>query len=285
MSDIMLNQLTFGFTDENAVLAASIALAVKEKPLTGSVLDLSPVTVKAETPVATEDSPDAAIEPAASAIAQTVEEDVESEPCDELAEAPLKGIVRCAARAYGNDWEDGKECDGTEWEYLLDDNGRLISPGRAEDRLADFIITSINRVYDEGFGEDKLTSALGETFMLAADILGRCFDRIDALRCTEENSEDDEPIALRIIVQAAAAGYTKAGKNSWNQLINEDGCFEAQDDFDDLLAVFVLRELGTTYEAHECAEAQIRNASNAMELAQSRLRRVATSLAYFDFAR
>jgi hypothetical protein len=200
----------------------------------------------------------------------------------------LKDVVRLAARAYsddrseyGNSISDGN--DG-EWDWLLDDRGRLVSPGRSRDTLADFIMTSIASVWDNattaGNSPEKTMTAIGQELHRAADILGRCMDRIDALRNQDEDSESDRPISLREIIQGAAAGYTKAGKNAWNQLISEDGFFEAEADFEDLLATFVIREIGFGYNSSQSAVESIDNAVAGVACAQSRLRRVATSIAW-----
>jgi len=92
-----------------------------------------------------------------------------------------------------------------------------------------------------GNSPEKTMTAIVKELNRAADILVRCADRIDALRNQDEDSESDRSISLREIIQGAAAGYTKAGKNAWNQLISEDGFLEAESDFEDLLATFLIR--------------------------------------------
>jgi hypothetical protein len=213
----------------------------------------------------------------------------DSEPGSILsAGSSLKDVVRLAARAYSNDrFESGdSNCDGNdgEWDWLLDDHGRLVSPGRSGDTLADFTMISIVSVWDNstkaGNSPEKTMTAIVQELQRAADILGRCVDRIDDLRYQDEDSESDKPISLREIIQASAAGYTKAGKNAWNQMIGEDGFFEAENDFEDLLAKFVIREIGLGYSSSEPRANSIDNAIAGVACAQSRLRRVATAIAW-----
>lgn len=202
----------------------------------------------------------------------------------------LRDVVRVAARAYSDERADAGFGDSTsdpeegDWDWLLDERGRLVSPGRSGDTLADFVITSIANVWDDAAGAgntpEKAITAIGQELHRAADILARCVDRIDALRDPDGDAEGDRPIFLREIVQAAAAGYCKAGKNVWNQLINEDGYFEAEADFEDLLAAFVIREIGFGYSSSEPAATTIDNAIAGLSSAQARLRRVACAIAW-----
>ena len=70
----------------------------------------------------------------------------DSEPSSILSTGSgLKDVVRLAARAYIDDRSESGDSisDGSdgEWDWLLDDHGRRVSPGRSGDTLADFIIT------------------------------------------------------------------------------------------------------------------------------------------------
>jgi hypothetical protein len=94
----------------------------------------------------------------------------DSEPGSILsASSGLTDVVRLAARAYSdNRSEYGTSISGgndEEWNWLLDDRGRLVSPGRSGDTLADFIMTSIASVWDDateaGNPPEKTMTAIG----------------------------------------------------------------------------------------------------------------------------
>ena len=58
----------------------------------------------------------------------------------------LRELVRIAAKAYNND----EDIHGGEsaWDYVIDNNGRLVARGKLGDTLADFIMVELADTYD-----------------------------------------------------------------------------------------------------------------------------------------
>jgi hypothetical protein len=108
----------------------------------------------------------------------------DSEPGSILsAGSGLKDVIRLAARAYsdhrseyGNSFSDGNY---GEWDLLLDDHGRLVSPGRSGDTLADFIMTSMAGVWDNATEAGNSP----EKTMILGQLIGSA--ELDDLACAE----------------------------------------------------------------------------------------------------
>lgn len=188
----------------------------------------------------------------------------------------LPELVRTAAHAYENTWGPSASigAGSDAWNSFVDENGRLLSPGGAMDGLVDFIVTAIGNAYDRAESVEECNQQIESTFRQAVGSLQEVRKALDMLTGRAVKI----PYVLRGIVQVAGAGYTKGSINAWNRLMDSDGKLNARANFDDLLARFVILELGSVFEENEHPDVQVETATCAIAKAEAQLEAVLHAL-------